>query len=267
MADTSGNKNNAFTITSGIDIAGEKLGTDGKIVDVVDPIWERVSSSASAADQTATITVKGTDKYFKESNLKSELIKVFVDGKEVTTGITKTVGTSTPVYGSDKTTRIGDQYTITISGSGLTKNANQIKIQIQPNAITDTSNNTNKATDLLLFNALANTEAESEINSGFLGSKNSKNTNVSKIERQNIDNVTFMDNIPSSVYDKSAKAYVDTTAWDVSAQQDKSILAWYTTNANGTLKVYVGSDDEIFGNYDSSYLFNCIGNSEKCTSS
>lgn len=267
LADTSGNKNNAFTITSGIDIAGEKLGTDGKIVDVVDPIWERVSSSASAADQTATITVKGTDKYFKESNLKSELIKVFVDGKEVTTGITKTVGTSTPVYGSDKTTRIGDQYTITISGSGLTKNANQIKIQIQPNAITDTSNNTNKATDLLLFNALANTEAESEINSGFLGSKNSKNTNVSKIERQNIDNVTFMDNIPSSVYDKSAKAYVDTTAWDVSAQQDKSILAWYTTNANGTLKVYVGSDDEIFGNYDSSYLFNCIGNSEKCTSS
>lgn len=267
VADTSGNKNNAFTITSGIDIAGEKLGTDGKIVDVVDPIWERVSSSASAADQTATITVKGTDKYFKESNLKSELIKVFVDGKEVTTGITKTVGTSTPVYGSDKTTRIGDQYTITISGSGLTKNANQIKIQIQPNAITDTSNNTNKATDLLLFNALANTEAESEINSGFLGSKNSKNTNVSKIERQNIDNVTFMDNIPSSVYDKSAKAYVDTTAWDVSAQQDKSILAWYTTNANGTLKVYVGSDDEIFGNYDSSYLFNCIGNSEKCTSS
>lgn len=267
LADTSGNKNNAFTITSGIDIAGEKLGTDGKIVDVVDPIWERVSSSASAADQTATITVKGTDKYFKESNLKSELIKVFVDGKEVTTGITKTVGTSIPVYGSDKTTRIGDQYTITISGSGLTKNANQIKIQIQPNAITDTSNNTNKATDLLLFNALANTEAESEINSGFLGSKNSKNTNVSKIERQNIDNVTFMDNIPSSVYDKSAKAYVDTTAWDVSAQQDKSILAWYTTNANGTLKVYVGSDDEIFGNYDSSYLFNCIGNSEKCTSS
>ena len=267
FADTSGNKNNAFTITSGINIAGEKLGTDGKVVDVVDPIWEKVSSSASAAEQTATITVKGTDKYFKASSLNADLIKVFVDGKEVTTGITKTVGTSSPAYGSDKMTRIGDQYTITISGSGLTKNAKQIKIQIQPNAITDTSNNTNKATDLLLFNALANTEAESEINSGFLGSKNSKNTNVSKIERQNIDNVTFMDNIPSSVYDKSAKAYVDTTAWDVSAQQDKSILAWYTTNANGTLKVYVGSDDEIFGNYDSSYLFNCIGNSEKCTSS
>ena len=128
FADTSGNKNNAFTITSGIDIAGEKLGTDGKVVDVVDPIWEKVSSSASAADQTATITVKGTDKYFKASSLNANLIKVFVDGKEVTTGITKTVGTSSPAYGSDKTTRIGDQYTITISGAGLTKNAKQINL-------------------------------------------------------------------------------------------------------------------------------------------
>ena len=263
FADTSGNKNNAFTITSGINIAGEKLGTDGKVVDVVDPIWEKVSSSASAAEQTATITVKGTDKYFKASSLNADLIKVFVDGKEVTTGITKTVGTSSPAYGSDKMTRIGDQYTITISGSGLTKNAKQIKIQIQPNAITDTSNNTNKATDLLLYNTLVNTSSEPAANSGFLGSKNSENTNVSKIERQNIENVTFMDNIPSSVYDKSAKAYVDTTAWDVSAQQDKSILAWYTTNAKGTLKVYIGSDDEIFGNYDSSLLFAYIGYSEE----
>ena len=263
FADTSGNKNNAFTITSGINIAGEKLGTDGKVVDVVDPIWEKVSSSASAAEQTATITVKGTDKYFKASSLNANLIKVFVDGKEVTTGITKTVGTSSPAYGSDKATRIGDQYTITISGSGLTKNAKQIKIQIQPNAITDTSNNTNKATDLLLYNTLVNTSSEPAANSGFLGSKNSENTNVSKIERQNIENVTFMDNIPSSVYDKSAKAYVDTTAWDVSAQQDKSILAWYTTNAKGTLKVYIGSDDEIFGNYDSSLLFAYIGYSEE----
>ena len=263
FADTSGNKNNAFTITSGINIAGEKLGTDGKVVDVVDPIWEKVSSSASAAEQTATITVKGTDKYFKASSLNANLIKVFVDGEEVTTGITKTVGTSSPAYGSDKTTRIGDQYTITISGAGLTKNAKQIKIQIQPNAITDTSNNTNKATDLLLYNTLVNTSSEVTSNSGFLGSKNSENTNVSKIERQNIENVTFMDNIPSSVYDKSAKAYVDTTAWDVSAQQDKSILAWYTTNANGTLNVYIGSDDEIFGNYDSSYLFAYIGYSEE----
>lgn len=263
FADISENKNNAFTITSGIDIAGEKLGTDGKVVDVVDPIWEKISSSASAAEQTATITVKGTDKYFKASSLNANLIKVFVDGKEVTTGITKTVGTSSPAYGSDKTTRIGDQYTITISGAGLTKNAKQIKIQIQPNAITDTSNNTNKATDLLLYNTLVNTSSEPAANSGFLGSKNSENTNVSKIERQNIENVTFMDNIPSSVYDKSAKAYVDTTAWDVSAQQDKSILAWYTTNANGTLNVYIGSDDEIFGNYDSSNLFAYIGYSEE----
>ena len=48
--------------------------------------------------------------------------------------------------------------------------------------------------------------------------------------------------------------------------QDKSILAWYTTNANGSLKVYIGSDNEIFGNYNSSYLFKYIGWSDKCTS-
>ena len=71
MVDTSDNKNNAVTITSGIEVKGEPVTGDGTIVDVVDPIWERESSSASAADQTATITVKGTDKYFASSNLTS----------------------------------------------------------------------------------------------------------------------------------------------------------------------------------------------------
>ena len=235
----------------------------GTVVDVVDPIWERVSSSASAANQTATITVRGTDKYFASSALTADKIKILINGKEVSTNVSVNVGTATPVYSADGTTRIGDQYTITLSGSGLPKDTNQIKVQIQEGALTDTSGNKNKATDLLLYNTLVNTSSEVASNSGFLGSKNSENTNVSKIERQNIENVTFMDNIPSSVYDKSAKAYVDTTAWDVSAQQDKSILAWYTTNANGTLKVYIGSDDEIFGNYDSSNLFAYIGYSEE----
>ena len=263
IVDTSNNKNNALTITSGIEVKGEdgtgtEITGDGTIVDVVDPIWEKVSSTASAADQTATITVKGTDKYFASSNLTADKIKVFANGTEIKENINIEVGTATPEYSADGITRIGDSYTIKVSGSGLPKDANQIKIQIQPGAITDNSGNTNKATDLLLFNALRKTDEEQSETSAFLG-----NTNI---ERQNIDNVTFVDNIPSTVYDKSAKAYVDNTAWDVSAQQDKSILAWYTTNDNGTIKVYIGSDDEIFGNYNSNYLFKAVGYSDKCTS-
>ena len=100
-----------------------------------------------------------------------------------------------------------------------------------------------------------------------MGSASSTNSKIKAIQRQNIDNITFMDNIPSSIYDKSAKKIVnEDTTWDVSAMQDKSILAWYTTNANGSLKVYIGSDNEIFGNYNSSYLFAYIGYSSKCTS-
>ena len=258
IADTSGNKNNAITITSGIEVKGEPVTGNGTVVDVVDPIWERVSSSASAASQTATITVKGTDKYFKSSALTSDKIKVIINGKEVSTNVKVEVGTATPEYATDGTTRIGDRYTIKVSGSGLAKDADQIKVQIQPNAITDNSGNTNKVTDLLVYNALKKTNTENAKTSPFLGN--------TSIERQNVDNVTVMDNIPSSVYDKSAQTYVDTTAWDVSAMQDKSILAWYTTNANGSVKVYIGSDNEIFANYDSSYLFEFIGRADICTS-
>ena len=238
----------------------------GTVVDVVDPIWERVSSSASAANQTATITVRGTDKYFASSALTADKIKILINGKEVSTNVSVNVGTATPVYSADGTTRIGDQYTITLSGSGLPKDTNQIKVQIQECALTDTSGNKNKATDLIVFNALAKTDTETSATSGFLGSASSANTKVKTIQRQNIDNVTFVDNIPSTVYDKSAQAYVDDKAWDVSAMQDKSILAWYTTNANGSLKVYIGSDYEIFGNYDSSNLFTYIGSASICTS-
>ena len=266
--DTSNRNNAGTTITSGINILSGETTTDGKVVDVVDPIWERVSSTASAANQTATITVKGTDKYFKSSNLTANDIKVFVDGTEVTTNINKSItDAKQPVYASDGITKIGESYTVSLSGSGLAKDANQIKIQIQPNTITDNSGNTNKPTDLLLFNTLRKTDTETEATSGLLGSTSSTNNKVKAIQRKNIDNITFMNNIPSSIYDKSAKKIVnEDTTWDVSAMQDKSILAWYTTNANGSLKVYIGSDYEIFGNYDSSNLFTYIGSASICTS-
>ena len=239
----------------------------GTVVDVVDPIWERVSSSASAADQTATITVKGTDKYFASSKLTANKIKILVNGNEISSNVSVNVGTATPVYSADGTTRIGDQYTITLNGSGLPVDTDQIKVQIQPGTITDESGNTNKVTNLLVYNTLIKTNTETEVTSGFLGSENSTNAKVKAIQRQNIENVIFRDKIPSTIYDKSAKKIInESTTWDVSAMQDMSILAWYDTNANGSIKVYIGSDNEIFANYDSSLLFKNIGFSEKCTS-
>ena len=268
VTDTTNHGNAGTTITSGINILSGDASTDGTVVDVVDPIWERVSSTASAANQTASITVKGTDKYFNSSNLTANAIKVFVNGTDVTDNVDRSItGAKTPEYASDGTTRIGDSYTISLSGSGLAVDANQIKVQIQPDTITDNSGNTNKVTDLLVFNTLRKTDTETDATSGFLGSASNTNSKVKAIQRQNIDNVTFMNNIPSSIYDKSAKKIVnEDTTWDVSAMQDKSILAWYTTNANGSLKVYIGSDYEIFGNYNSSRLFSYIGASDKCTS-
>ena len=58
-----------------------------------------------------------------------------------------------------------------------------------------------------------------------------------------------MNNIPETVLNKSTKEFeTNANAWDVSAQQDKSIVAWYNSNevSNGTYKVYIGSDSEIF---------------------
>ena len=65
----------------------------------------------------------------------------------------------------------------------------------------------------------------------------------------------------ASVYNDA----VQTNMWDVSAAQDCSIVAWYDTNPNGNYKVYIGSDNEIFGNTDSSYLFAYIGYNDNCT--
>ena len=91
--------------------------------------------------------------------------------------------------------------------------------------------------------------------SGFLGSDSSTNEGVKAIQRENIDNITFVNSTTGK----------NTNTWDVSAQGDNSILAWYTQNSNGSYKVYIGSDSEIFGNRDSSSLFEYIGNSDKCT--
>ena len=258
ITDTTGHGNNATTITSGLNILAGEVG-EATTVDVVDPIWEKVSSSVDVDAKTATAVVRTTDKFFASSNLTADNIKVLVNGTEVSKdNISINVGTKTTAYASNGTDVIGDEYTITLSGDGLDYfNCNQIKIQIAEGVATDQSGNTNKVADIVLYNTLRNTSTESGATSTFLG-----NTNI---QRQNVDNVTFVDNIPSTVYDFAANTYVDSTAWDVSAQGDNSIIAWYEPSANDTVKVYIGSNDEIFGNINSYRLFAYIGYSENCT--
>ena len=257
ITDTTGNGNTATTITSGLNILAGDPG-EATVVDVVDPIWEKVSSSVDVDAKTATATVKVTDKYFASSNLTADNIKVLINGAEVAKdNIQINVGPKSAASTTDGTDLIGDQYTITLSGEGLNFNSNQIKIQIAEGIATDQSGNTNKVSDVILYNTLKTTNTETSETSSFLG-----NTNI---QRQNVDNVTFVDNIPSDVYDVSADQYVNSTAWDVSAMQDKSMIAWTEPSANGTVKVYIGSNDEIFGNVDSSYLFSYIGCAEDCT--
>ena len=262
VVDTTGNANTATTITSGISIPGGAVG-DEEIVDVVDPLVEKMTSNVDVANKTAEITFKATDKYFENSTLTNENIQIVVNGS-VNTSITKQLA-STPlneqrvVDGASSTVQYGVQYTLILTGLDTT--VNQIKVRIPEGLIADQFGNSNQETDLVVFNTLKN--ASTDINEGnqensiFLGNAN--------IQRQNVDNVAFMDYIPENVYDVSNNTYVDSTAWDVSAMGDNSIIAWYETNDNGTVKVYIGSNDEIFGNVDSSYLFAYIGSSSSCT--
>ncbi len=272
MVDTSGNKNIAKTITSGIDIPGGDASGSGEIVDVVDPLWEKVSGTTDIKNKTATVTIKGTDKYFANSTLKKDDIKLFVDGVPYT-GATIELSSATTLTeqrtsgGNTTSVQYGVQYTVTVSNYPTDKN--QVAFGIPSGILTDKFGNSNKDTIFRIYNTLksANVDSDRVANSnGFDNTRNASkaflgNTNI---QRKNIDNITFVDNIPTTIYDKSAKEYKNDTAWDVSAAQDKSIIAWYETNANGTVKVYIGSDDAIFGNVDSSYLFAGVGSSDNC---
>ena len=271
VEDTTGNWNNATTLTSGITVPGGS--GSGQIVDVVDPLVERISSSANAINRTATVKFKVTDKYFEKSTITGDNLKVIVNGKE-TSGITRTL-TSTAlneqkVSGSTtKTVQYGVEYTLTISG--FAQDVNQVIVRVPEGYVTDTSKNGNKQTDLIVYNALKLATTESSTTSAFLGGK---------IQRQNIDNVTFERIIPSTIYDHVNKKITDTTrAWDVSAQGDQSIVAWYVDSEtkNGVYKIHIAnnnaqkttediSNSKIFANQNSAQLFSYIGYSTKCTS-
>ena len=249
VKDTSGQGNVATTLTSGITIPG---GTGSQeVVDVVEPYVQKMSSSVNAVAKTASITVRISDRYFNKSTLTKDTIKVLINGTEnsaVKTGWSTSEETeSRTEKGTTSTVHIATNYTLNISG--FDSNINQIKVVVPANAVKDTSGNGNKQTEYIIYNVLRKQDDRDEDDTApFLGN--------ATVPRKDIDNVTFV----------SSTAGKNSTAWDVSAQGDSSILAWYTKNTNGTFKVYVGSDYEMFGNTDSSYLFRSVGLSENCTS-
>ena len=248
VKDTSGQGNVATTLTSGITIPG---GTGSQeVVDVVEPYVQKMSSTVNAPAKTASITVRISDRYFNKSTLTKDTIKVYINGTEntaVKTGWSTSEETETRTEkGTTSTVHVATNYTLNMSG--FASNINQIKVVVPANVVKDTSGNGNKQTEYIIYNVLRSAASETSETSPFLGN--------SAISRQNVDNVTFV----------SSTSGKNSTAWDVSAQQDKSILAWYTKNSNGSFKVYIGSDVAMFGNVDSSYLFRSVGMSDICTS-
>ena len=249
VKDTSGQGNVATTLTSGITIPG---GTGSQeVVDVVEPYVQKMSSTVNAVAKTASITVRISDRYFNKSTLTKDTIKVYINGTEnasVKTGWSTSEETETRTEkGTTSTVHVATNYTLNISG--FDSNINQIKVVVPANVVKDTSENGNKQTEYIIYNVLRKQDDRDEDDTApFLGN--------ATVPRKDIDNVTFV----------SSTAGKNSTKWDVSAQGDSSILAWYTKNSNGTFKVYVGSDYEIFGNTDSSYLFRSVGLSENCTS-
>ena len=263
MQDTTGNQNVTTTITSGVSIPAG-TGSD-TIVDVVDPLIEKISSTVDAPTKTATLNFKVTDKYFASSDLANGNIEILVNGAKNTTvaannALTVVKNLTEPRIVDGKTVQVqyGIEYSLKISG--FDANANQIKVRFPEKHVKDKSGNVNKQTDIMIYNVLRSAATETEVTNPFLGN--------TKVLRQNVDKVTFMSNIPDSVMDKTKNTFKNTNAWDVSAMQDKSIIAWYNSNEvkNGTYKVYIGSDTEIFGNTDSTNLFRNVGHSDKSTS-
>ena len=196
------------------------------------PTWQASSINIDQASQTATIEITGTDANYASNTLTAGNITVHVNGTATTSGITKTLSAATPIEN-------GVKYTVTVSGIALDKK--QVKIQIAAGTLTDEAGNTNEKTDIMIYNTLKAADKSDIGDSAFLG-----NTNV---PRRLIENVTFVSS--------TADANPD-TKWDVSAQGDGSIMAWYNETAE-PYTIYIGSEQPIFANQDSSYLFAYIG--------
>ena len=150
LEDTSGNKNDATTITIDYD-NGDDINKP-IIVDVVDPIWNYETSSIDRTKNEVTIQIKGTDKYYKESSLTSDKINVLindVENQEVTKVVNKVL--------EDKNSVI---YEIVLGNFGT--NTGVTKLRLQPGTLTDMSGNSNISTEILIGNKQWNEKGDSE---------------------------------------------------------------------------------------------------------
>jgi len=190
VTDTSDNKNDGKTITSGIDIKADvpDAGDPSVTVDVVDPIWEKLSTSANASNQTATIEIRGTDKYYASVDLTNK-IKVYAHTgstpgatglSEITSSVTISgANAPSPVYKTGTEDQIGSDFTLTITG--FEKDVNQIKIEILADAMLDESGNGNQPKEFILYNTLRLTSSETAGDSAFLGEETIKREYIHKV--------------------------------------------------------------------------------------
>ena len=219
-------------------------------MDVVRPLIQKeaLSTDMTSTTKKAVLTVKITDKYWKSSStLSTSNIQVLMDNVVQSTSVKITSTEALKATINGKSQQYGIKCQIEVSGFAIDKK--QMKIRIKAGAITDSNGNSNAQTDFIVYNTLKSTTEERSNTSGFLGNNN--------IQRQNISNVTFTDSTKSA----------NSTKWDVSDMGDGSILAWSVANGSkGAKTVYIGSNDSIYANVDSSYLFANIGYSSICSS-
>ena len=167
ITDISGNQNDAKTITLGIDEPQNPDHPDHDepiIVDVVNPLWEYLTSSIDRENETVTVTILGTDQYYQENTLTTDNIHVYLTdsetpNEEVTT-ISKSLVQVDPASQeyTDLLTQaqakgldnIGVIYKLTLGDYGELSGAT--KVVLDAETITDTSGNTNIETEIPVGN-------------------------------------------------------------------------------------------------------------------
>ena len=263
--DTSENMNNKTTLTVGVSIIGTNE-TNGEevIVDTVKPIWEKQENAITnieANNTLSSILIKGTDTYYSSNTLNdgeysatqlSDKIKVFVDNQETTSGITinikqeKVLEENRENFENYEINKAQYGVVLKIEVKGFSKLADQVKIKIMTGTLLDSSGNINIETEFIMYTCLKETNKEILFNestnsfedNGFLG-----NTSV---KRNKIEKITFVNSIDQ----------VKGNTWNVSANGDNSIIAGYEdSDSNGYYEIYIGSNENIYGNINSSYLF------------
>ena len=147
---------------SGIRNSSKEQTFDLGIIDVIKPEIEKKTTTANAVAQTATLAFNVTDKYLStNTSITTSKIEVYVDGV-VASDVTKTLtrvsenDISETVNGETKV--VSQQFSLAISG--FSSDAKQVKIKFTEGTLKDESGNTNKTTEIIVYNTLKIAEEE-----------------------------------------------------------------------------------------------------------